>query len=84
MHPLLPHAKSNHTNLETISKVGLAQWLSEQENKWKCPRCKSGFSWYTRKCNNCGENLKKYTFKFTFLQSTILKLGIYVFLDKQK
>jgi len=82
--PLLPHLKSNHTNMETITKAGITRWLAEQENMWKCPGCKTGFSWYTGKCQNCGKDLKEFTFKFSFWQSTILKLGIYLFSEKQK
>jgi len=81
---LLPHIKNNRINMETIKKVGVTQWLSEQEKRWKCPNCKTNFSWYTRKCMNCGEDLREYTFTFSFLQSMILKLGIYSLSRKQK
>jgi hypothetical protein len=80
---LLPHLKSNRVNMEEIKKVGITLWLSEQEDKWKCPRCKTGFSWYTRKCKNCEENLKKYSFRFSFLLLSIFKLGIYLMPGKK-
>jgi hypothetical protein len=82
--PLLPHFRNNHSNMESIRNVGITQWLSEQERKWRCPDCKTGFSWYTRKCRNCGKDLREFTFKFSFLQSAILKLGIYLLPGKQK
>jgi hypothetical protein len=81
---LLPHLKCNHENMEEISKVGIAQWLSIQQEKWKCPKCKAPFSWYTRKCTNCGEDLKKYTFNFSLLNATLLKLGLYLLPWKKK
>jgi len=79
---LLPHLKSNHANMEKIIKVGIAQWLSDQEEKWKCPSCKTSYSWYTRKCMNCGAKLKDHSFRFSILQSIILKMGIYMLIGK--
>ena len=84
MDSLLPHLKSNHNNMETIKKSGVAYWLSEQEKKWKCPNCDTSFSWYTYKCKNCGNDLKRYSFRFSFLQSLIMKSAIFVFMPKQK
>jgi hypothetical protein len=81
---LLPHIKSNHDNMATIKKVGMNRWLSEQGEKWKCPKCNTDFSWYSHRCKNCGHDLKRYTFKFSFLRSFILKMAIFVFMPKQK
>lgn len=80
----LPHIKSNHDNMVAIKKVGITQWLSEQETKWKCPDCNTNYSWYTRKCKNCSNNLKQYSYSFSFLQSLILKLLIFVIMPKPK
>jgi hypothetical protein len=84
MFSLLPHIKSNRNNMEIIKKVGVTQWLSEQEKKWKCPNCNTNFSWYTYKCKNCNNDLKQYSFRFSFLQSLILRLAIIVFMPIQK
>jgi hypothetical protein len=81
---LLPHFRCNHTNMETVKRNGTLHWLLEQENKWKCPSCKKGFSWYTRKCKNCGKDLKDFTFKFSKLQSIILKLSISLYSGRNK
>jgi len=81
---ILPHLKSNPGNMETIKRSGVSQWLSEQENKWKCPACGKSFSWYTRKCKNCGQDLKKVTFKYSFWKSALLKMSIKFSSGKQK
>lgn len=73
---ILPHLKGNKKNLEAIKSAGLEKWLSGQEEKWKCPQCGSNFSWYAGICNSCGRNLKKETYRFSFLQAFILKMGI--------
>lgn len=73
---LLPHLKCTHANMETIRKNGVDQWLSAQELLWQCPDCRTSFAWYSTKCGACGRDLRKSTFKFTFIQSAILKFGI--------
>lgn len=73
---LLPHLKTNHENMERVKSVGVEKWLEEQEKRWRCPKCSREFSWYSSKCSKCGENLKKLSFKFSFLQALVLKIGI--------
>ncbi len=74
--PVLPHIKDNHNNLERIREAGLKVWSSEQKKRWQCPHCQTEFSWYTDRCRNCGKGLKKYSYRFSFLQAFLLKLGI--------
>jgi predicted RNA-binding Zn-ribbon protein involved in translation (DUF1610 family) len=62
--------------METIGKNGVAQWLGEQEKQWQCPDCGAGFAWYSKKCGACGKDLRGKAYKFTFVQSALLKLGI--------
>lgn len=81
---LLPHLKGNQPNMETIKSVGVSQWLSDQEKRWKCPHCNTNYSWYTRKCKNCGEDLKPNSYKFSVLKSLVLKLGITMGAGKRK
>jgi len=45
-------------NVETIKRIGVEQWLAEQESLWRCPECGTGFSWYTANCTTCGKDLK--------------------------
>jgi len=44
-------------NLKTIKEKGLDLWLNEQEERWKCIKCGSLFTWYEKLCRNCGEKL---------------------------
>ncbi len=55
----LPHLKTISKNLVTIKKVGVNQWLAEQEKQWKCPECQTSFSWYATNCTTCGKDLEK-------------------------
>jgi len=80
---LLPHLKSNHSSMVAINKVGIAQWLSEQEKKWECPNCHTGFSWYTKRCKKCEEDLKDNSLKLPVLKLLIMKIGIHAFMRKQ-
>jgi len=75
---LLPHIRNNQDNMERIKESGIKKWLSEQEERWRCPDCKTEFSWYTNKCKKCGKNLTESSYKFSFLQALILKLGIFI------
>ena len=81
---LLPHVKNNHDNMKRIQDSGIKTWLSEQAERWRCPDCNTEFSWYTNKCKNCGKNLKEYSYKFSFIQALILKLGIFLSSRKQR
>jgi rubrerythrin len=80
---ILPHIKDNHANLAAVKEKGADQWLSEQEKKWKCPECNTPFAWYSKKCLNCGKDLKKYTFRFSFFKAKLLKFGLKLNARKQ-
>ena len=51
------HHSSVLPNLNRIKEVGLEAWLSEQQVRWSCPKCKQGFTWYDKTCNKCGTKL---------------------------
>lgn len=70
---VLPHLKKNHPNMESIRNNGTEKWLAEQKIKWQCPKCKEEFSWYSTRCNHCGANLKSKTYRFSPIQSALLK-----------
>ena len=53
----LPHQKIKPRNLQTIREKGLRAWLEEQQRVWACPDCQTSFSWYQRKCKQCGRVL---------------------------
>ncbi|NLO39258.1 MAG: DUF3795 domain-containing protein [Ruminiclostridium sp.] len=70
---VLPHLKENQPNLESIKKNGTEKWLADQEKRWQCPQCRAGISWYTSKCSQCGTSLKSKAYRFTWMQSVMLK-----------
>ena len=41
-------------NLEKIKRLGVKNWIKEQEKKYKCPKCPGNMVWYDYKCKNCG------------------------------
>jgi len=75
---VLPHVKDNHPNMASIKSVGVDQWLMDQQKRWKCPKCNTNFSWYSAKCDSCGTNLRKYTWRFSIIRSQLLRFGIYL------
>ena len=46
-------------NLNEVNLKGIDQWLSEQDNRWRCP-CGFRFSWYENLCQNCELLLNSY------------------------
>jgi hypothetical protein len=78
MKVLLPHLKQVPGNLESIKKTGVNRWLTEQEKKWECPECRTGFAWYSSKCGNCGHDLKQYTSRFNIVRSGLMRLCLQV------
>lgn len=40
-------------NLQRIKQVGPGQWLQEQEEKWRCPRCGGSFCIMDEECYDC-------------------------------
>jgi hypothetical protein len=56
----LPHLKIIPKNLKTIKEHGTEHWLSEQRDKWRCPKCYTAFSLWALKCLNCGLDLEPY------------------------
>ncbi len=43
-------------NLTRIQKMGLSKWLTEEEEKWKCPECGGRVSMHTGTCFDCGSD----------------------------
>lgn len=41
-------------NLKRLKEIGLKEWLEEQENKWKCPKCGGNICVHDRECLDCG------------------------------
>lgn len=49
-----PHHSIVLQNLGFIQSQGSARWLEKQKERWSCPNCGTGFSWYAKTCEICG------------------------------
>lgn len=45
-------------NLVDINKIGLDNWLEEQEELWSCPECGGPTMFYEKKCFKCGKKIE--------------------------
>ena len=43
-----------YDNLEKINEIGIENWVEDQKNRFKCPKCNGHVFWYKYKCNECG------------------------------
>lgn len=46
-------------NLHRIREIGIAAWIKEQQEAWKCESCGCRTQWYQSKCTRCGSLLTK-------------------------
>lgn len=53
----LPHWSVTASNAETIKNKGTDDWLKQQSEQWKCPDCRTDYTWYATYCSNCGREL---------------------------
>ncbi|MBN2054363.1 DUF3795 domain-containing protein [bacterium] len=53
-----PHHSAVIRNQERIRRIGLKDWLEEQERRWTCSGCGTPFSWYDTTCSLCGAPLR--------------------------
>ena len=80
----------NESTVKTLhNKLGL-YYDKNRPFTTKCNGCKSDTLFVNcavceiRKCNNCGKDLKEYSFSFSFFQAMILKSGIYTLSRRRK
>ncbi len=51
----IPHHAEALSNLRQARSMGLNKWAKLEEEKWKCPKCKSPIAWFDPACPKCGE-----------------------------
>ena len=44
-------------DLRRIKKIGAKQWLKEQEEKWRCPKCGGNICVMDGECYDCGDRI---------------------------
>ena len=54
-----PHHSLCVKNLERMVEVGISAWLEEQDEMWRCSRCRTKVTYYTEKCPNCLNEVEK-------------------------
>ena len=52
-----PHHSVVLKNLGAIAEGGADAWLAAQAERWKCGSCGARFTWYDKKCDECGAEL---------------------------
>ncbi len=50
-----PHRKEYLPNLAAIRKIGVQAWVRNEEERWRCPKCRLPMRWYDTECARCGE-----------------------------
>jgi hypothetical protein len=50
----LPHLSLCQGNLQTIKRVGIQEWLKQQDKRWSCGSCGRKLHWYSETCPSCG------------------------------
>ncbi|AXV37294.1 MAG: hypothetical protein CIT01_03310 [Methanobacterium sp. BRmetb2] len=43
-----------YDNLKKIREIGVENWVEDQKNRFKCPKCNGPILWYKYKCKECG------------------------------
>ena len=52
------HHNSALPNGLRIKEIGLEAWLAEQKERWTCNQCGKGYTWFEKKCQSCGAELR--------------------------
>lgn len=50
----LPHLNLCLVNLEALKRVGVQNWLKQQEKRWSCKSCGKKLHYYSDTCPDCG------------------------------
>ncbi len=50
------HRKEYVPNLKKIHEMGVKEWVKNEEERWRCPKCGLPMSWYDAECIRCGES----------------------------
>jgi len=56
------HRKEYLPNLKKIREMGVQEWVKNEEERWRCPKCGLPISWYDTGCTRCGEPRSKQLF----------------------
>jgi hypothetical protein len=77
MKRLLPHVGEAPGSLEAIRRDGVDGWAAAQERRWACPSCGSRFTWYQRRCHDCGHAIGSASYELAGLRKLVGKVVLY-------
>jgi len=40
-------------NLRQLRSVGIKEWAKQEDELWRCPKCRTKIAWYDPECPNC-------------------------------
>jgi hypothetical protein len=50
----MQHHSEVLSNLRRLKEVGIKEWTKNEEDRWRCPQCRTKLSWYDKACSKCG------------------------------
>jgi hypothetical protein len=52
-----PHHGEVLANIRRQRDIGIDAWITEEEARWRCPRCGCPTDWYAGQCHDCAATL---------------------------
>ena len=49
----MPHHYEALENLRRLRTMGIANWTKYEEDRWRCSKCRTMFSWFDPECPKC-------------------------------
>ncbi|MBN1569890.1 MAG: DUF3795 domain-containing protein [Acidobacteria bacterium] len=50
----MQHHSEVLSNLRRLKGMGIKEWTEYEEDRWRCPQCRTKLSWYDKACSKCG------------------------------
>lgn len=64
----LPHARVARSNLDEILITNVHEWTKKENIKWRCRKCGTQFSWYSKSCTKCHNDLSEKSIHLNWLK----------------
>ncbi len=58
--PQYPYHLGVPKNWDLIRQLSAAEWLHDQDSRWRCPSCGTKFAWRDEVCPGCGKSVSNY------------------------
>jgi hypothetical protein len=50
----MQHHSEVLSNLRQLREKGIKEWTKYEQDRWRCPQCRTSLSWYDKACAKCG------------------------------